>query len=85
MLAQAVLGFKHFEQSAGTLIAIGGEAIGYNATSPGVYVAVDPATLACKERSFNDTLKIDIASLVTSLDTDGITRLCKNNWDRNSF
>ena len=79
MLAQAVLGFRHFEQSMGTLIPIGGKVIGYNATSPGVYGAVDPVTLTCKERPFNDALKIDIASLATSLDMDGVTRIGKED------
>ena len=74
-----MLGYKHFEQSIGTLISIGSEVFGYNATSPGVYVAVDPATLACKERPFHDALKIDIASLATSLDMDGVTRIGKED------
>ena len=76
-----MLGYKHFEQSIGTLISIGSEVFGYNATSPGVYVSVDPATLACQERPFTDALKIDIASLSAVLDTDGVTRIgeCVND------
>ena len=72
---------RPLDQATGQLIPIGGGGpvppmvIGLNATSPGVYNAFDPSTLACSERVFADALKIDFACPSQALDVDGVTRI----------
>ena len=75
---QAVTGMRYVEQSCGQLIPIEGappKLIGYNASAPGLYYEYDPATLAATEHPFLDSLKIDLASASTTLDTDGVSWL----------
>lgn len=75
---QAVVGYRHIDQMCGQLLSIGcapPTTIVYNATSPGVYGLIDPASLTYKEFRFVDKLKIDYASPLPTIDTDGFTPL----------
>ena len=69
---------RHLDLACGQLFPIAGSPpmlIGYNATSPGVYIVFDPVDMSCREHAFTDSLQIDFACPSTFLDTDGITRL----------
>ena len=69
---------RHIDVACGQLFPIGGASpllVGCNATSPGVYLAFDPASLSCREYPFVDSLQIDVASPTAALDVDGITRI----------
>ena len=86
--AQAVTGMRHMDAACGQLIPIGGASpllIGCNSTSPGVYLAFDPASLACQEYSFADDLQIDFCSPTAALDADGVTRIGAPFYGRQPF
>ena len=75
---QAVTGMRHLDYSCGQILPIGScppMLVGYNATAPGIFLEFDPTSLECRERSFDDALKIDFASMTASVDTDGATHL----------
>ena len=47
--------------------------IAYNPSAPGTYSVFDPEMLTSTSHTFNDKLRIDVASYSPVLDADGVT------------
>ena len=76
-------GMRHLDHSHHQILAVGScppMLVGHNAAAPGVYLVFDPTTLACRERPFDDSLKIDFAGMTATLESDGSTRLGECQW-----